>query len=372
VVKLVITCLSTSAVALTALLIATAGQSSSFRGTTAEMLATYSEPARVLTADAKGAITQTGNGVVAGYLRGQNAPSWKVKFDRFPPEQTAQELTPDDAKAWCVGRCPAALVEIRGSYSQQSAGAERLAGTLTGLGPNYRLLDLIDRSRALVAPLAGTAAAGENLRLVSGSRIEQLPARGPSVAYADERGYRVAAGSAEGKVGTLSRMTRAGGRWRSVGAAVVEPNLQNICISSDGRWTGAISRRIQLMAFLGGSPVLAGNPVSGGICRADARGFTAVVNPADRSGRLAAARYTHDGRRLWARSLGSQRLISPTGSPLIVTETTHQPLTLAAFDAVDGSPRLRRPIQSRPYVGEDGSIVTADRSGLPVWISLQR
>jgi hypothetical protein len=376
--KFAVICLTVSALALATLIIAAAGQRSYFRGTTPEMLEAYSTPAQVLAADADGAITQTGNGVVAGYSRGETKPSWQFKFTRFPLELMDDFDNPDDAQAWCAGRCPSALVLLRGHYSKRGAGtgalAETLAKSLTALGSGYRLLDLIDARRALVGPVSGAdrTSSRASLMLVNGSRTERLPTPSPSAAYASSNGFRVVAGSADGNTGTLTRAIRAGGRWRPVGSSIVEPNLENLCISADGRWVGAISRRIQLLPFLGGEAALAGNPLSGGVCRADSRGYTVVVNPAASPGQIGAVRMTHDGRRIWARSFGTRRLISPGPSPLIVTESTRPQRTIVAVDATTGQERLRRGISTTPKVGEDGAIVVADRTGQPIWITLRR
>lgn len=367
--KLVYGCLAFSAVALTVLVIATAGNRPSFRGTTHSMATALTAPATVLDADARGAITQTGNGTVAGYERGADSPAWSVDFKRFPDDTGADfdGLEPHDAAAWCSGDCPAAIVSIDGKYRAVGSAPKALADQLNAYSASASLLDVLPGGKALISqPLGGAG----RLKLLNMGRVEVLPASAPSVAIASANGYRVIAGSARSGGGVLSRSIRTGGKWVAGTPDLTEPGLQNLCISSDGRWVGAVSNRLLLMPFIGASQVAAGNPVAGGICRADQGGFTFAVNPQDSRSHVAAVRFAHDGRRIWARSFGAQKLISPTGSPLIVTWGRDD--TISVVDAVSGRALPKQALPQEPFVGGDGSIVIASRGGFPTWVKVER
>lgn len=367
--KLVYGCLAFSAIAFTALLIAASSQGPAFRGTTESMAIALSSGATVLDADARGAITQTGNGTVSGYIRGDDGPAWSIDFKRFTddPGASVDGLAPRNAQAWCSGRCPAAIVEFAGTYRAAGGGPQALASQLSGYGSSAALLSLMPGGKALVNQPAG---AGGKLKILTGGRVEMLPAESPSVAIASANGYRVIAGADRGGTGVLTRSIRTGGNWATANPDLAEPGLQNICISPDGRWVGAVSNRLLLMPFIGPAQTVAGNPVQGGICRADQSGFTFAVNPQLRPNHVAAVRFTHDGRRIWARSFGAQRLISPTGSPLIVTWGRDD--SVSVVDAVSGKALAKTPLPQEPFVGRDGSIVIASRGGFPTWIKVAR
>lgn len=365
--KLVYACLAFSAVAFVVLIVASADRGRAFRGTTAGMARALTEPARVLDADNKGAVVQTGNGRVEGYLRGQEDPIWSVEFERFPDiDDDGWSAEPPNAAAWCAGACPASIVSVDGRYNARGGASEALAAKLNGgaSGP-AELLDVLDTSSAL-ANLPGEDPQSSQLAFISGSTAERLPIENPSVAIANKSGTRVIAGTGLGNVGRLTRAIRAGGKWRTAAPPIEEPNLANMCLSSDGRWVGAVSRRVLLMPFVSDTAFGAGNPVSSGLCRADASGYTTAVNPLDRPSFVAASRYAHDGRRIWARTFGAVRLLSPTGSPRVVVQDNIQNVT--AVDAVSGKVVLQRQLSTRPFVGADGAIVTASRAGTPLWI----
>ncbi len=365
--KLVYACLAFSAVAFVALIVASADRGPAFRGTTAGMARALTEAARVLDADTKGAIVQTGNGRVEGYRRGQEDPVWSFEFERFPDNPDGGwSAEPPNAAAWCAGACPAAITSAEGSYSAHGGASAALASRLNAGGQRTaELLDVLDTSSAL-ANLAGDDSDSSQLAFVSGSTSERLPVQNASVAIASKSGTRVIAGTSLGNAGRLTRAIRDDGRWRTASPTIDEPNLANMCLSSDGRWVGAVSRRVLLLPFVGDAGFGAGNPVSSGLCRADASGYTVAVNPLDRPNFVAASRYTHDGRRIWARTFGSVRLLSPTGSPRVVVQDREQNLT--AIDAISGKVVLKRHVDTKPFVGADGAIVTASRAGTPLWI----
>lgn len=364
--KLVYVCLGFSAVALAALLIASSTDDATFRGTTDVMMRDLQNPATVLDADLRGAVTQTANGTVAGYLRGEDSPAWSIDFKRYAGAGPGH-LEPRDAVAKCAGTCPAAITAFEGRYRARGGASSALAAQLNAYGANLELLELLAGGRALAAQPVGAAA---KLKLLSGARVEVLPATAPSVAKASSTGYRVIAGAGRAGTGVLTRSIRSGGRWVAGAPDLEEPGLQNICISADGRWVGAVSHRLLLMPFIGDAQNVAGNPVTGGICRADSAGFTFAVNPARAPGHVAAVRFTHDGRRLWARTFGSQHLLSPSGSPLIVV--SDRQWNISVVDSISGKALLHSSLPQEPFVGDDGAIVIADRAGRPNWVKVPR
>lgn len=365
--KLVYACLAFSFIALVALVIAATGPNHSFRGTTKPMFDALTQGATILAADRNGAVTQTGNGRVAGYKRGAQGDEWTLKFDPFG--LTSDDPWGDDvigASAWCAGGCPAALVLVGDRFSARGGADPALAQAFNAKGASgLQVLAVTARDTAFghIGTQQNTAAP---LLRFKGSLVTTLPARAPSVVMVDDDGGRLAAGSPNGAIGTLTRLERVGGKWVHATPNVDEPNLRNLCISHDGRWVGAISAQTLLMGFGDYAPLATGNPVAGGTCTADSAGFTAVVNPAARATSVAAARYTHDGRRVWARTFGSQRLLSPTGSPLIVTSTSGGDVT--AIDAVSGKVEMQKQLATQPFVTSDGAIITAGRDGVPVWL----
>lgn len=358
--KLVYVCLAVSAVALTALVVSSASQGPPFRGTTAAMARALQDQARILDADETGAITQTGNGIVAGFRRGETEPDWEIKFARFPDsDRGSWDTAPGNAAAWCAGDCPGALVQIGSRYQAHGGAAPALAEKLNTSGSDAYILDILSPSGAF-ARIAG------ELTLLRGQDAQTLPVKNPSVAIASGSGRRVIAGSAVGQTGLISRTIQDGGKWKATAPTLSEPNLQNLCISPDGRWVGATSHRLLLMSFVGSTAIDAGNPISAGVCRADSTGFTFAVNPPDDPSRVSAVRFTHDGRRLWARSFGAQRLLSPSGLPVIVTRSPDN--TVTVVDATTGQVRFKHSATGQVFVGDDGAIVTADRAGQPEWM----
>lgn len=324
--------------------------------------------ALVLAADSHGAVTETGNGAVRGWRRGESEPIWRDDIDRFDEDvdgQTHERAL--DAVALCAEFCPAALLEFDGRFSAYGASAA-LAGQLNSHATNTKPLAMLGASSALVLTDLAPGASNGALAVFTGNSEQRLPAGRPSVAYADATGARVVAGSPDGAAGILSRSERVTEYWRTAAPAIKEDKLQNLCISADGRWVGAVATRTLVMAFGAERPKPVGQSVAGGICRADAGGVTAVVNPAEKPGTIVMIRFDHEGRRIWRRAMGAQQLLSPTGSPLVVTKNAHEIVTVV--DAVSGRLRLRRRIPGRPLVAADGSIVVARRDGRPRWIDL--
>lgn len=373
--KLVYSCLALSAVALVVLIVSAAKQPETRHDDYQELTNALVQTADVLAADRTGAITQTGNGVVSGYRRGSIDPVWTVRFDRFTSEGDPPAIVSNEASARCAGDCPSALVAT-GSRLEAYGGASRaLTGQLAKQGVTAEALrDVIDRERAvaLVAPVDATGA--RRLSEISPRGQLQMspttPEIAPSAVYTDAAGTRAISGADDRGTGILERLVRSGGQWREAAPSLRIPSLQNLCISDDGRWVGAVGRRFWLMSIDDPNPIVTGNPVPRGNCRADSRGFTFVVNRGDQRGTISAVRLTHDGRRIWAQSFGRQQLISPPGSPLIVVHA--QDNTLTAVDAATGVERLKRRVDEPAFVAADGAIVTANRKGQPSWVTLER
>ncbi|MFT4049833.1 MAG: hypothetical protein QM648_08345 [Solirubrobacterales bacterium] len=365
--KLVYACLAVSFIALVVLIVSASDGGHAFRGTTKPMYDTLTSSAEILAADKNGAITQTGNGLVAGYRRGGTSAAWTFKFDPFA---NADEMSWNDAvptaDSWCAGACPSAIVGFGARYSAHGGASAALANTLSAQNTGLLQPLVFTSANAGFARLGGVRNASSTLVQIKDSVVTTLPVEAPSVVVADKSGARIASGSPNDQGGELDRLELADGKWTSAAPSLAESGLRNICISSDGRWVGAISHRALLMAFADTNPIVAGNPAAGGICTADSGGFTVVVNPADHPNFVAAARYTHDGRRIWARTFGAQRLLSPTGSPLIVTATTDGHVT--AIDSVTGKVELQQRFSGPAFVTADGSIVTTGREGKPVWL----
>lgn len=368
--RLVYGCLAISAAALLALVIASSGEDASFAGTTKPMFEALTDDAKVLAADRNGAVTQTGNGRIAGHRRGTRGAVWTLKFNPFA-EADRDPWGGDaiQAVAWCAGGCPAAIVTTGAGFSAQAGADPALAKSLAARsstpGTALQVIAVTARDTAYGFIDSGPAHPAPLLEF-KGTRIRELPVDSPSTVMTDDRGTRLAAGSPKGESGALARLQRSAGRWAEAAPSFEEPLLRNLCISRDGRWLGAVSARILMMGFSGGEPIASGDSVASGTCTADSGGFTAVVNPSARPGVVAVVRYTHDGRRIWARTLGAQKLLSPAGSPLIVTQTRGGELT--ALDAVSGRRWMHQSVSGEPYVSRDGAIVTTGRNGEPVWL----
>jgi hypothetical protein len=359
--KVVYICLGVAFVSLALLIYLAIDSGRYFHGTTSHMLETLQSDAAVLDADKYGSVVQTGNGRVLGFKRGQSEPVWETSFDRFK-DSLGWQSPPPNAQAWCVGRCPASVVEIEGHYSARGGApqaiAEPLSSTSAVIGTT---------TDGLLAVVDGRTT------LLQADRTTEVPAPDrPTAGYADSSTTRIVTGSVSNDSRTLARFERDGSEFREAADALDIPTLGNLCISPDGEAVGAIGDSILLGAFGDAKLKTVGTEIASGVCRADAKGFTAVVNPLVQRSHVAASRFRRDGSRIWTRTLGARRLISPGPSPLVVTLAPDG--TVTALDAVTGEPLMPMHFNHtvEPLVGDDGSLVTAARDGTPAWHEFKR
>ncbi len=362
--KLVYACLAFTVIALVILVATAFSEKSFFRGTTSEMLRALQDPGLVLAADEHGAVTQTGNGIVAGHRRSGESAAWTMRFDRFPDTRGWRNWSSvlDNASAWCAGRCPAAFVAIGGNYSARGGASAELAAELNR-----------DHARILAAPAPDSVFANRNNRLVhyKGGTSTDLPVTGPSVVEVDGSARRLIVGSADGTTGTLQQFERSGRSWREAAEPLRLTALGNICISRDGRGIATIARRTAIGSFGSDELRAVARPVSAGRCSFDGDGVTFVFNATSGPRHILARRHSTDGRLKWRADYGGHRLISPTGSPLIVDRSANG--TLTAHDARSGAKLTLNPDSALfPFVSSDGSILYAERSGRPVWVDTER
>lgn len=364
--KLVYGCLAFSAVAGVLLIVSAANQGPAFRGPTKVMNDALAQGAKVLAADASGAVTQTGNGRVAGWTR-SGEQLWSVSFDRFaegPDNPFGAGAV--DAAAWCAGGCPNALVAIRDEFTAHGGASAKLAGALTKLRLGADAILAVPGGDQAFIRAAVEGREGTQLMWLQDDGSSRLPVANPSLVQAAQRGTRILAGSVTGG-GTIQRFTRSGRAWRSAGPPIFERGVQNACLSADGEWIGAISARVQMFTFGGAQVMTAGQQVAGGTCTVDRSGLTAVFNPAGAPQDVGAARFALSGRRLWVRNFGAQQLLSPAGSPRVVVRAADGTITVAG--AKTGRTIATHKYAEAPYASADGSVVAADRDGSPHWLA---
>lgn len=365
--RLVYASLAFTAIALIALVIAGSRQQRGYHGTTNAMFDALHGGATVLAADARGAVTQTGNGRVAGYER-SGSRSWSISFDRFEADAATGYLPiAGDAIAWCAGSCPAAVVRIGKAYHAAGGAGDRLAQAFASLQPaNNDVLSVSSPSQAwLRTNVMGGRRPG--LLALTGARSQSVPVPGPQVVTPASGGRSVLVAAANGDVGALARFVRWNGRWRGGGGEIAERGLQNACYSPDGDWIGTVSDRIRTFRSDGTELSEARQVVSGGTCTIDGAGMTVVTNPAGSPNSLKVTRYTLRAVPLWMRYLGTQRLLSRSNARLVVAFSPRSVLT--ALDTRSGAVVVKRRLGLPPFVGADGSVVVAGRNGAPVWLA---
>jgi hypothetical protein len=366
VLKLVYACLAFSAAAIVFLIIASANGGSGYHGMTNEMGAALTEGAAVLSADAHGTITETGNGNVAGYARGSKSRSWSTSFDRFPGAAgSAFGGNAIDALATCAGNCPSAIVTIGGEPRAEGGASAELTTALSKIEGGASVLAAASASEAFAKSLAAPPATTPLTWLV-GSTSAELGVPYPSDVQLDADGKRALVGSSVSGSGRLTSLSRVGKSWKPVGDPTIERGLKNACISRDGQWIGAVSTRLRRIAFDGTSAAVIKPAVTGGKCTVDAAGISAAYTTSKDPRILYFSRFDASGKMLWTKNLGAQRLLSPSDSPYLVAQAGDT--TLTVVDAVSGDVKLTRKAPAAPYVSRDGSIVNADRGGHPTWL----
>lgn len=362
--KLVYGCLAFSAIALTLLVVAAVDQGEPFRGTTNAMSHAIGQNAQVLSADASGAVTQTGNGHVTGY-RADGSRTWRFSFNPFKAGPTNPYGAGSiDALANCAGACPSAITELLGAYSAHGGASNELAATLNELTrEGASLLRVVDRARAFSK--SSDSDSPSQLLSTDGASTAKLPIAGPTVVELSGDRARALVGSAIGQRGAITRLEARGRRWGVRGPSIKQRGLMNSCISDDGQWVGMVAGRASRRSFDGGTRVAFGPRIASGKCSVDAQGTTLSFTQLGRP-ELLAARYDADGREVWRHDLGAMRLLSNSGSPYVVAQSSDG--NVVALDAVTGRERFRHHVNGEPFVAGDGSIVTADRSGSPTWL----
>lgn len=365
--KLVYGCLAFSLIAGVIIFVLAVEQGRSFRGMTKTMGDAISQGATILDADRNGAVTQTGNGRVKGYGRDGNS-RWETKVDRFAEGPSNPfGAGSNDASAWCNETCPAAIVEFEGDFNAFGGADQELAKALEY--NNAKPEDVLGFAGAQTVFLRKLVEGLEQPRLVVsqvGKSDAVLGVINPSEIQPDRARERVVSGSAAGKIGSLNQIVRGGGVWRIDGRSISEAGLKNVCVSDDDAWVGAVTTRISRFAS-GATPRRSfGPPITTGTCTVDQQGITAIYTTVADPNRLQAARYSASGRRVWLHDFGAKRLLSPAGSPEVVAQAADG--TVTALDAVTGRTTFNRAVVGQPFVGNDGSIVMANRQGEPEWL----
>lgn len=362
--KLVYGCLAFSAISLAFLIVVGVKQGDPFRGTTKAMSDAITQNAQVLAADASGAVTQSGNGHITGYRFGDTRV-WGDSFNPFEEGPANPHGAGSiDALANCAGACPSAITELLGTFSARGGASGELAATLTALGRDgASLLRVVDRAGAFAGGADPNTPAP--LRSIDRGSSMTLPITNPSVVEVSSDRRRALVGSAAGRRGAITRLEMRGRRWSTRGPAIIQRGLMNSCISGDGRWIGMVAGRASRRSFDGGARVTAGPRIATGMCSVDALGMTLSFTTVGRTD-LVAARYDADGREVWRHTLGAMRLLSGSGSPHVVAQSSDG--NVVALDAVSGRELFSHSVDGEPFVATDGSIVTADRSGRPTWL----
>lgn len=368
--KLVYGCLAFSVVALVVLFVSAGGRQHYFHGSTKAMNDAIVNPAAVLAADKHGAVTQTGNGRITGYIRSGDGSSsveqsWSESFDRFAEgPDNPYGAGSIDAHAWCGGTCPNAIVNIRGLYSVHPAKDAGLASALNDLAlkPDL-LLQLTTLSEAFVS-VAPEGSATPRLTEINGRKPTSLPVLAPSAIQSAHS--RMVVGSAIAGTGKITTLARESGSWRVTGGSFTESSLKNACISGDGEWVGTVSDRVSMRRFSGGPAYVVGPPVSSGTCTVSADGITALYTTVADPNILEAARWAPGGRQLWRQQIGAFKPLSQASSPTLVAFAPDG--TLRVVDAVSGKRQPDQHLAHEPFVGTDGSVVTTKRDGTPHWL----
>jgi outer membrane protein assembly factor BamB len=370
VLKLVYACLAFTVVALGLLILFASQDGRGFHGATNEMNNAITQGALVLDADRFGAVTQTGNGHVTGYQRDSDKKRWSEHFDRFAEgPNNPYGAGAIDAEALCGGACPTAILSFNGKFYANGGASQEFVDGLANVGGAPGLLAMVSGEQGFVeAPIEPR----EQSRLywLDDDQGQPLPARTPSDVQYDQSSNHVLVGSDKGKSGTLTRLSRDIQTWSVVGKSIDEAGLVSTCISASGDWIGAISTSIRRYAFDAPQSGRVGPAITSGRCTVDAKGITAVFTPASNPDSVEVARFAPGGRLLWSKKLGTQKLLSPAGSPYVVAQAPDG--TVKAIDSLTGAIKYEHKLTEAPFVGRDGSVVNAGRTGKPQWLLVGR
>jgi hypothetical protein len=369
VLKLVYGCLAFSLIACVFLFVSASQKDDGFHGMTKSMGDAIANGATVLDADRNGAVIQTGNGKVSGFKH-DGTQTWSTRYDRFKARLTNPfGAGADDASAWCPAACPGALVEFIGDFAAFGGADAELAASLGDLHPKPEEVLAFGSDGTAFIRIADEGQTVQALNVLApGGKATPLAVENPSDVQPLRPHDKAVVGSINGnaKVGNLDQLILGGGSWRVAGRPLREAGLKNVCVSTDNKWVGSISTRIRRSAFGGAKGEAFGPAVIGGTCSVDDAGITAVFNRKPKPTDVVAARFAPNGRMLWVRNFGGQRLLSKAGSPYVVVQTSDS--TITAMDAISGRDAFTGKVEGSPFVGRDGSIVTANRKGEPRWV----
>lgn len=369
--KLVYGCLAFSLIAGVLIFVLAVEQGRGFRGMTKTMGDAITQGATILDADRTGAITQTGNGRLTGYAR-EGDSKWQSKVDRFAEgPNNPFGAGSNDASAWCNQACPAAVVEFEGDFTAFGGADSKLADSLGDHEAKPEdILGFAGDKTVFLRKLVEGFAQPRLVAIEIGKPDAVLGVINPSEIQPDRARDSVISGSATGKIGSLNQIVRSGGIWRVAGRSISEAGLKNVCVSDDDAWIGAVTTRVSRFASGANPRASFGPPITTGTCTVDRQGITAIYTSVAEPSRLQASRYSASGRRVWLHNFGAQRLLSPAGSPAVVAQAADG--TVTALDAITGRTVFTREVLGQPFVGNDGSIVTANRQGQPEWLHVGR
>lgn len=365
--KLIYGCLAFSLIACVLLFVAAAQEGEGFHGMTKSMGDALADGATVLAATRDGAVTQTGNGKVSGFMR-NGSEVWSTKYNRFAESpRNPYGAGANDATAWCEGDCPSTLVEFDGNFEVFGGASESLPQGLNPLRTKPEdVLAIGQMATALIRVFAEGSSQPRLFSVAPQRQPRALGAINPSGIQPVQPRFHAVVGSAKGKVGFLNQLVFSDNDWNIAGRSLREAELKNVCVSDTETWVGSVSTRIRRFEF-GDAPGPAIGPVvTGGTCTVDDLGITAVFTPKSAPTAVVAARFARSGRMLWNHNFGAQRLLSDAGSSYVVAQS--QDGTVTAVDSVSGRVAYRAKVVGAPFVGPDGSIVTANRKGKPQWL----
>lgn len=329
--------------------------------------------AEVLAADSAGAVTLTANGKVRGFSR-DGAQLWERSYKRFEPNKRALL----GARATCVVSCPSALIELPSGYEGVGGAdpAGSLARTLTT--ENMSLLGVIDTNSLFAS---AETANGTTLRTVtatdpsrpSAPTLDNVGIPGPGYVGIAREVDRGVVGSIGGDPPSGAARVRAiditAGSWTTEGPAIPEVESANICISPDGRWIGIASTGVFVARFGSRPGPRLGPRIARGTCAVDTNGISSAVQQSDTASEVVAQRYSHRGKLVWRRQLGAVKILSDADAINFVARSDASGAT-TVLDAITGEVLLERKLPQNLFAADDGSLVTADRSGRPSWIKL--
>ncbi|MGH2958344.1 MAG: hypothetical protein ACRDKE_01975 [Solirubrobacterales bacterium] len=365
--KLVYGCLAFSLVAGVIIFVAAAGQDHGFRGMTKSMGDAITQDAKVLDADRYGAITQTGNGHVAGFTR-DGDKKWSVDFDRFA-ESPANPYGAgaEDALAWCIddaSSCPGGILRIGARYESVGGASPELAAALNSKPQDQAGLLAVPQSDQAFVRVTEEGSGNAVLALL-GEQATTFPITDPKVVQPRVESSSALVGSGGEKIGEVSWLKREGSTWRKARGTITEPGLQNAC-SSDSE-IATVSTRVRIFDSIDAEGKTIGERVSGGVCTFTYNlTVTVVFNSAASPESVQVANYKRDGTLNWKKDLGAQKLLSSSGSPYVVAQKADG--TLTVYSVFDGRILMTKQLTSVPFVGPDGSVVSAGRDGDPIWL----